>query len=467
MIGATPSDRQMETTGSMMMARAARGHWPHSVIAFPTIVASLAIVASPIAFRPAWAQPASTELRAALEEFWTAPDVEARDRLAAAIAGLDPGFEVVYDLVREGRSYSGDVQTGVVTRSRRNADGTEHLYALIIPEDYDPLHRYPVRVHLHGGVSRPAWSGDEVWWRRSSELASDSVIVAVPTAWRESPWWRYSQIENLAGMLGELKRDYNVDENRISLWGVSDGGSGAYYHAFTAPMAWAAILPLIGSPGVLGNPDNGVDATPWVANLANRPLYIVNGELDPLYPAAGEEGYMALFEQAGVEFVFRTMEGYGHNLDWWPEEAAAMEEFVAAHPRDPLPDRLVWETDRSDRYNRVDWLVITELASPRAGDAEQGGPVDRPARVELERNGDTVRVRTSDVRRYTLLISPEQFDLSRPVVIETNGRTSFRGRVAPSVETLLEWTGRDDDRTRLFAAELEIDTAIDLGPGGT
>jgi predicted esterase len=408
-------------------------------------------------------------LQDAFEKYWAAADLETRDELAMTIAGLEPDFEVVYDLVRQGRSYSDEVETGVVRRSRWNADGTEHLYALIVPDDYDPERRYPVRVHLHGGISRPAWKSGEVWWRRSAELASDDVIVAVPTAWRESPWWRQSQVENLAGMLDELKRDYNVDENRISLWGVSDGASGAYYHAFTAPSAWAAILPLIGSPGVLGNPANGVDATPWVANLANRPLYIVNGQLDPLYPAAGEEEYMALFEQIGVEFVFRALEGYGHNLDWWPEEAEAMEEFVVTHPRDPLPDRLVWETDRADRYNRVDWLLITELARPGAGGPQQGDPSpgDRPARVELERSGNTVSVRTFDIRRYTLLVSPEDFDLSRPVVVETNGNVSFRGLVSPSVATALKWAARDADRTMVFAAELEIDTATDLGPAGS
>ena len=435
-------------------------------VRFVLVTAWLTIVACLLVAHPVRAQETSTDLRAALEAFWAASDRQTHEARAASVVALDPEFDAVYDLLRAGRAYSADVPTGVVARSRRNADGTRYLYALIIPESYDPARRYPVRVHLHGGISRPAWKEAEIWWSRSRELASEDVIVAVPTAWRESPWWRRDQVENLAGMLGELKRDYNVDENRISLWGVSDGGSGAYYHAFTAPTVWAAILPLIGSPGVLGNPANGVDATPWVANLANRPLYIVNGQLDPLYPAGGEQEYMALFEQVGVEFVFRAKEGYGHNLDWWPEEAAAMDEFVATHPRDPLPERIVWETDSADRYNRVDWLLITELA-PRPMNAEPPQTGERPARVELERAGNTVRVRTFDVRRYALLISPEEFDLSRPIVVETNGRTSFRGIVSQSVATLLKWAVRDEDRTMLFAAELEVDVETDLGPVGS
>jgi hypothetical protein len=35
-------------------------------------------------------------------------------------------------------------------------------------------------------------------------------------------------------------------------------------------------------------------------------------------------------------------------------------------------------------------------------------------------------------------------------------RESFRGRVARSVDTLLEWAAEDVDRTMLFAAQLEI-----------
>lgn len=425
----------------------------------------LALAASLASDESAHAQPASDELGEALEVFWAAPDLETRERLAEAMADLGPDFETVYDLLREGRPYSSEVETGVVKRSRRNADGTEFLYAAVVPKSYDPERRYPVRVHLHGGVMRAAWRDNEVWWTRSAQLASEDVIVVVPTAWREAPWWRHSQVENLAGILAELKRDYNLDENRISLWGVSDGGSGAYYHAFVAATAWASFLPLIGSPGVLGNPENAADATPWVANLVNRPLYIVNGQLDPLYPAGGEQEYMALFEQVGVDFIFRSMEGYGHNLDWWSEEAAAMDEFVEAHPRDPLPDRLVWETDSAERFNGIDWLMITELAPEGARDG-RATPNARPARIELERSGNTVSVRSFDVRRYTLLISPEDFDLARPVVVETNGRTSFRAVISPSVAMLLKWAARDEDRTRLFAAELEIDTATDLGPAG-
>jgi hypothetical protein len=40
--------------------------------------------------------------------------------------------------------------------------------------------------------------------------------------------------------------------------------------------------------------------------------------------------------------------------------------------------------------------------------------------------------------------------------VTVNGQTTFDGRVPPSVETLLKWAARDNDRTMLFAAELYV-----------
>ena len=64
---------------------------------------------------------------------------------------------------------------------------------------------------------------------------------------------------------------------------------------------------------------------------------------------------------------------------------------------------------------------------------------------------------TRGVRRYTLLLSPEQFDFAQSFRVTTNGRVSFEGMVEPSPETLLRWAARDRDRTMLFGAQLDIE----------
>ncbi len=78
-------------------------------------------------------------------------------------------------------------------------------------------------------------------------------------------------------------------------------------------------------------------------------------------------------------------------------------------------------------------------------------------RLELERRDNQVLVRTQGIKQYSLLISPDQFDIERPIKVITNDVLSFHQTIEPNVEVLLGWAARDDDRTMLFADELVID----------
>ena len=463
--------------------------------------------------------------------------------------------------MRAGREYRSDVPTGRQLLSRTNRDGVAHGYVVHVPESYDPARRYPVRVYLHGGVSRPKREDGE-WWRNEERVIRDDAIIVIPTSWVESLWWQDSQIENLAGVLSDVKRTYNVDENRVFMLGISDGATGAYYHALKATTPWAAFLPFNGHPVVLASRSTDIDGEMHVTNLRNKPLFVINGGRDRLYPTASVVPYLRLFRDAGVILDFRPQENAGHDMSWWEAESPAMDSFMEEMPRRPLPPRLSWETEWTDRYNRAHWLVITELGSvdgesdldpfnmivdPNQGTAlginmlgelqdgsglrvfevgpdsiaSESGMVDndtivavdgqlnpsvedlkealtgfapgqqiplvverdgeridlmlvyeadaaprgRPAfpnrrpsgRVEIDQRRNQITAYTRGVRRFTLLLSPEQFDFTQPITVVTNGVTSFEGMVEPDVAALLRWAAIDQDRTAMFGAELEIE----------
>lgn len=67
-----------------------------------------------------------------------------------------------------------------------------------------------------------------------------------------------------------------------------------------------------------------------------------------------------------------------------------------------------------------------------------------------------VRATTRGVAAFTVLLSPDAFDLSRPITVVVDGHTVFAGRVAKQLETLMHWAARDNDRTMLYAAELQV-----------
>jgi hypothetical protein len=437
-----------------------RGAWRRGGIGIFVLVL-LAAGARPLAAQPA--------VDAAFDRFWAAEMPAEAEAAAAAVVASGVGFDEAFARLRRGRVYPPDVPRGVVALERRTPDGV-FPYTLDVPASYDPRRRYPVRVQLHGGVSRPAP-------RRRGDggigtLAGDEQIYVLPLAWGDAPWWSGAQLENLRFILDRLKRTYNVDENRVALAGVSDGGTGAFYVAMRDTTPFASFLPLNAFLMVLAHPALRLVEDLYVNNLLNKPFFVVNGGLDPLYPAPAVAPFLQHLQQGGVRLDYHPQPGAAHNTAWWPDVKGLFEAFVREHPREPLPAKLTWETDRrgpADYTARAHWLVIERLAAPGIGgrlpdlnDYGRSGsrplfPRRRPSgRVDLVREGNTVRVTSTGVAELTLLLSPDAFDLARPVTVVVDGRTLFDARVERSVATLMKWAARDNDRTLLVGAELRV-----------
>jgi hypothetical protein len=296
-------------------------------------------------------------------------------------------------------------------------------------------------------------------------LAGAEQIYIMPAAWNTAPWWSDAQVASLRAILDDVKREYNVDENRVVLSGVSDGGTGAYYVAMRDPTPYASFLPLNGYVLVLRNPDLEIRGSLFLNNLRNKPLYVINGGKDPLYPIAAVEPSIGFLSKIGVTIAYRPRPEAGHDTSWWPAVKDDFETFVTTHRRVPLPDRLTWETSDTRTWNRAHWLVIDALgATPGDADLDDvnlsGGqkifPNSRSGRVDLTRQGNTAVVSSRGVKEFTLLLSPDQFDFSRNIVVQVNGRVAFDARVEHNVETLRKWAARDNDRTMLFGAEIKI-----------
>lgn len=347
-----------------------------------------------------WMAPAAAgsqqgrDLERLWQAFWESESPRKAEQAGRQIAESGASFEDVLRVLKAGRPYSSPVETGRLLRTRRNRDGQKHHYMLVIPQSYDPSRRYPVRFYLHGGVGRPAMKRDGSWWQRTDRAAGPGFIAAFPASWNESTWWQPSQIENLQGILDELKRVFNVDENRVCLIGVSDGGTGVFYQAFRNPTPWASFVSLIGHPAALATVATG---QMHIANLRNRPFLAINGGRDPLYPVSSVTPWIELFRRAGIRIEFHPRPETGHDVRWWPEEADAIERFLAATPRNPLPDRISWETESESRFNRCHWLLITGLREVRPEDStfEDVNTIPQPYSlgVEMEEaDGEGVRL---------------------------------------------------------------------------
>src|SRR5205814_1925039 len=162
-----------------------------------------------------------------------------------------------------------------------------------------------------------------------------------------------------------VERRYNVDENRIVVSGVSDGGTGAFYVAMRETTPFAAFLPLNGYLLVLAARDID-DGQIFANNLRNKPIFAVNGGRDPLYPTRVVDPTIEHMKKGGVSVDYDPQPNAGHNTAWWPEVKDTFEAFVRDHPRTPLPDTLTWEVGNSVEHHRAHWLVIERLGAQKS-----------------------------------------------------------------------------------------------------
>jgi predicted esterase len=398
----------------------------------------------------------------------------AEDRATAAVIGEQIAaavdFETAYARLKKGRTYL-DEKRGEYPLRWRSKTGPFFNNVVEVPGDYDPSRKWMLRVQLHGGVGRPspnpaatpqgtlrtmAGAG-----RPANRIEGEKQIYLHPSGWMQAQWWDEEQVDNILRAVDTLKRKYNIDESLIYITGISDGGTGVYYMALKEPNVWSSYLPLNGSLGVLRNPANGADGEMHGNNLVNAPLFVVNGENDQLYPVAQVEPHVTWLKKMGVNLLFRPQPGAGHNTAWWPTERVHFEKFVHDHPRPPHPDALSWETERVDRFNRNRWLIIDELRSDvsrKSGLMDMGffQHAKRSGRVDVRRKGNTFDAVVRDVGAFTLLLSPDAVNFTKPVIVTVNGAQVHNAMVKKDVRALMRWSARDNDRTALFAAELKI-----------
>ena len=406
------------------------------------------------------------------ERFWAAGNPVEAEKVVPDLVKSGVGFDEAVRRLKAGRTYSSK-PSGVVILSNKTKDGIEHYYAVNVPPNYNPSKRYQVRFQLHGGVGGRETNQPRGTGAIGALEGPAEQFYVLPYSWYAAPWWSNDQVLNFDAIVDSLKRNYNIDENRVVVAGVSDGGTGAYYLGMRDTTPFAAFLPLNGFLMVLAN-DEIDDGEIFPINLRNKPLFAINGGRDPLYPIRVVQPYVDHLMHNGVQLAFYPQPDAAHNTSWWPEMKDTFEKFVSDHPRNPDPDTLVWETaDLS--HNRAHWLVIDKLADKPEADVVDDMNVlipeamsdfnrpqqlftrpRRPGVVELQRTGNTIEAKTNGVSAFTLLLSPDKIDFNKPVKVVVNGYEIQNTRVERRLETLLKWAAKDNDRTMLYAAEVKI-----------
>lgn len=299
---------------------------------------------------------------------------EALDELLAAPAGADVEA-VVSEVVKAGPDWQ-DVaariealefpdpgERGVpALRTVVVADSLTLPWVLVLPSGYDPRVPTPLLAVLHGGVSRAQTEEDPVAYVADDAFAAlaarEGWITLFPFGQVGATWWDEPGMANIRSLVRAVKRECNVDDDRVWLAGFSDGASAAFLYGMIAPNDYAAFVALNGHMGV-GSLDG--DLPTHAPNLRNTPLYAITTFNDHLYPSRILGRTVTMARAAGGEILYRELPG-GHDFEYADEELPRIAAYLERHPRDPFPSRIVWETALPE-YGACRWLAVDRVTT--------------------------------------------------------------------------------------------------------
>lgn len=255
------------------------------------------------------------------------------------------------------------ISPGIHTYSHDLADTLTAPYYLYIPKSYKPGTPQPMVVALHGGVSRPSFRADfhESLSPENNPLIDiaekEGWVVLYPLGKLGCEWWTKTGMDNILWQIRWVKERVNIDDDKVFLTGISDGGSGSYFMALLDPGVFAGFLPVIGQMNV-GTYVTGEPIYP--RNLKNRPLVAWNTENDPLYPDSQARKLVTKSLRAGANIDYRMVPGLGHDASFLKDETGTLVSFIRRNSRNPFANRVTWEAGNPE-FGQCDWLTITGI----------------------------------------------------------------------------------------------------------
>jgi pimeloyl-ACP methyl ester carboxylesterase len=343
-------------------------------------------------------------------------------------------------------------------------------YSVQLPPDYSHLRPHPVLILLHG-----ARDDAEMQLKRWQLQASRHGFILAAPQWSQGgrAIYEHSPREHAVVLttLRDLRRRFQVDSNRVFLFGWEDGATMAFDVGLSHPDQFAGVLPMCGS--VLTYP-----ARYW-PNAQYLPFYVVEGDRNGGSPKM-TRGLFKDWIRGHYPSVY--LEYKGRPSEWFDAEVAQMMNWMSrkkryhplkqlgrhdtsGHPGSAEEFRTMRSSD-----NRFYWLS-TDTISPRyLSDGKkwsnQAPHASLQASLHVGNELDVKKganiwsqfiLRTSGVKQVSLWIEEGLIDFTKPVQVRHFSEQIGPIRtITPSLAVLLQDLASNGDRQRLFVARVDM-----------
>jgi poly(3-hydroxybutyrate) depolymerase len=179
-------------------------------------------------------------------------------------------------------------------------------YGLFKPDHYDSKKSYPLIVYLHG--STDTVSRDLVWYEQAVQSENPSFVLSPKTTEANQGWgntWEDKHppaMEKTLSLVDSLVNHYNIDKNRLYIYGISMGGFGVFSVLAKEPGIFAGGYAVCGGSNVSAS------------SKITTPLWIFHGSEDDVVPVRLSKNiYDEMIRQGNKTVRYTEYPGVKHN----------------------------------------------------------------------------------------------------------------------------------------------------------
>lgn len=210
-------------------------------------------------------------------------------------------------------SKSGGREASIETRVVR-VGADNYNYQVYVPGRIRNERGAPVIVFLHGigqrGTGGVVSTGGAAGAVARHFLEQVPAIILLPQCRHDSYWTDPVMAEMVMTALGQTVAEFDAEDKRLYLTGVSMGGYGVWHLASQHPERFAGLVSICG-----GSPlRDGDRFTPLARALDITPTWIFHGADDTVVPVSESRQMVEALKAVGGDVKYSEYAGVGHNV---------------------------------------------------------------------------------------------------------------------------------------------------------
>ncbi|MBT3449810.1 MAG: prolyl oligopeptidase family serine peptidase [Bacteroidetes Order II. Incertae sedis bacterium] len=240
-------------------------------------------------------------------------------------------------------------ESGFYKREVLRNDGIASIYQVYVPLGYTAEKEWPVILFLNGYGEQGEDGDKQVGTGLGPALQNHPESWPAVVVFPQNPTgtaWHGASSEMAMRALAQTQREFNTDENRVYLTGLSMGGYGTWYTAVENEDVFAAIVPICGFVNPIREyypawAPAGDAAFPYVAErLSNIPIWIFHGDADSVVPVDQARSMNLALQALEADVRYSELMGVGHNAWDHAYSDKAMIKWLFEQKKDEIGEKL-------------------------------------------------------------------------------------------------------------------------------